>query len=467
MKLITALLFAFLNIFGGYSANATDIATPEKNKIHSYTLKNGLTILVKEDHHTPAVMSMIWYRVGSAYEYSGITGISHALEHMMFQGTQKYPKGKFSKIIAENGGEQNAFTSQDYTGYYQKLDHKLLPLAFELEADRMQNLLLKEEDFTNEIQVVREERRMRTDDNPQALTFERFMAGMYLSTPYHNPVVGWPDDLSHLTIDDLRQWYHTWYAPNNATIVVVGDVKFNDVFKLAKKHFENIASKKIPVFKQHKEPKDLGPRHIIVKAPAEQPLIIMGYVVPSRVTDKNSWKPYALTLLAGILSEGNSARLTTHLVRDKQIASSAGADYDMYSLYESSFLLMGSPTKNQTLDALKLALLNEVKTLQTTLVSKAELDKIKNQWVASDLYAKDSITSQASDMGMLMSIGLEPEDSDRDIKKLQAITPEQIQEVAKEYLTQQRITIAILAPQSLKNGQKMPTNNQVIPGALS
>jgi zinc protease len=462
MKYLRYITFSVIALLINTVTNAS-----ERQPIQSHTLKNGLTILVKEDHHTPAVISMIWYHVGSAYEYSGITGISHALEHMMFQGTPTYPEGQFSKIIAENGGEQNAFTSQDYTAYYQKLDHSLLPLAFKLESDRMQNLSLKAKNFSKEIQVVREERRMRTDDNPQALTYERFMGAAYLSTPYHNPVIGWPDDLQSLSIEDLRHWYHTWYAPNNATIVVVGDVKPKEVFKLAEQSFGKIPAKIIPPFKKHEEPVALGQRQITVKAPAQQPLIMMGYLTPSRVTEKESWKPYALTLLAGILSEGNSARLVKDLVRDKQIANETEAYYDMYSLYQSEFLLFGSPAEKHTIQQVKAGLLEEIDRIKNTLVSITELDKIKNQLIAQKLYAQDSISSQASNIGMLKSIGLPPNASDVDIKQLQAITPEQIQQVAQEYLTQDNLTIAILEPQALKPGLVIPNNNVVMSGALS
>lgn len=463
MKLRRSLLYVFIGfccIAINVNANTDDV-----NTIQRYQLNNGLTILVKEDHRSPVVANMIWYRVGSAYEYSGITGISHALEHMMFQGTPHYPQGKFSKIIAENGGEENAFTSQDYTAYFEKLDHTLLPLAFKLEADRMQNLSLKEKDFVKEIQVVREERRMRTDDNPQALTFERFMAAAYLSTPYHNPAIGWPDDLYHLNIDDLRHWYHTWYVPNNATIVVVGDVKAKDVFKLADQAFGKIPSHVLPPFKTHEEPIPLGERHVMVKKAASQPLIIMGYITPTRVTEPHSWKPYALTLLSGILDSGNSARLTAHLVRGQQIASQVEADYDMYSLYESVFMLVGLPSEKHTVDEIKAALLKEMHQLQTTLVPHVELQKVKDQLIAQRVYSRDSVFQQATTIGTLVSIGLPPDVMDTDIEQLKAITPEQVQQVAREYFTMDRLTSAVLVPQSLKPGETLQ-NNAIQWGAI-
>ncbi|HDJ86948.1 MAG TPA: insulinase family protein, partial [Chromatiales bacterium] len=205
--------------------------------VHEYRLDNGLRVLVKEDHRAPVVVSQVWYKVGSGDEHGGITGISHALEHMMFQGTAKHPAGEFSRIVAANGGRENAFTGRDYTAYFQLLAKDRLPVSFELESDRMRNLSLKEADFRKEIQVVMEERRLRTDDNPQALTYERFNAAAFVSSPYHHPVIGWMDDLRNLKIGDLRAWYRRWYAPNNATLVVVGDVDPQAVLRLAERYF--------------------------------------------------------------------------------------------------------------------------------------------------------------------------------------------------------------------------------------
>ena len=206
-------------------------------QVQSYTLDNGLKVLVKEDHRAPVAVTMIWYNVGSADEPGGLTGISHALEHIMFKGTTKYPLGVFSKTIAGIGGQENAFTSTDYTAYFEKIAAEHLPTSLALEADRMQHLLLDETEFNKEIKVIQEERRMRTDDNPQALTFERYLSAAHLISPYHHPVIGWMDDIQHLSIADLKTWYQRFYAPNNATLVVVGDVKPKDVYALAQQHF--------------------------------------------------------------------------------------------------------------------------------------------------------------------------------------------------------------------------------------
>ena len=221
--------------------------------VHEYHLKNGLTLLVKEDHRAPVVISEIWYKVGSSYEPNGTTGISHALEHMMFRGTGKFGPGVLEKIVSENGGEQNAFTDSDFTAYYQKFSVDKLAVSFELEADRMRNLLLRPQDFLKEIQVVMEERRMRVDDNPQEILLERLNAAAFVASPYHHPVIGWKNDLQNMTVEDLRKWYQTWYAPNNAILVVVGDVNPNLVYQLAQTYFSNLKPIILPKIKPKKE----------------------------------------------------------------------------------------------------------------------------------------------------------------------------------------------------------------------
>ena len=204
--------------------------TNAETKVFEHTLANGLKVLVKEDHRSPVVVSQVWYKVGSSYEPGGITGISHMLEHMMFKGTDKHPAGEFSRIIAENGGDENAFTGQDYTAYFQTMEASRLAVSFELEADRMRNLHLLPEELKKELQVVTEERRMRTDDNPQAKMQEQFMTMAYSNSPYKHPVIGWPADIANYTVEDLQAWYQRWYAPNNATLVVVGDVQAQSCF---------------------------------------------------------------------------------------------------------------------------------------------------------------------------------------------------------------------------------------------
>ncbi len=263
------------------------------NNVHQYQLPNGLTLIVKEDHRAPVVFSSVWYKVGGSYEQNGTTGISHVLEHMMFRGTKKYPAGMLERLVSEYGGQQNAMTTNDQTVYFQKFSADKLPLSFRLESDRMHNLTLSDQDFNKEIQVVMEERRMRFDDNPNALTYERFMATAFVNNPYHHQTIGWMTDLKHMTAQDVRDWYHTWYVPNNAIVIVVGDVNPEKVLALAKHYFGPLKSKPVPTLKPRTEIPASGTKHVDVYAPANLPLLMMGYQTPSLVTAKDSWKPYA------------------------------------------------------------------------------------------------------------------------------------------------------------------------------
>lgn len=418
------------------------------NGVHEYQLANGLKILVKEDRRAPIVVSQIWYKVGSSYESNGTTGVAHVLEHMMFKGTQKLGPNEFSRIIAANGGRENAFTGQDYTAYFQQLEKSRLPISFELEADRMANLNLRAEDFAKEVQVVMEERRMRTEDKPRSLTYEHFAATAFVNSPYHHPIIGWMNDLENMTVDDMRDWYRDWYAPNNATLVVAGDVNANEVFELAKKTYGLVEARPIPVVKPQKEFEQRGIRRITVKAPAQVPYMIMGYKVPVVKTAETDWEPYALEMLANVLDAGESSRFSKRLVRGQQIATSVGAGYDIYSRLDELMIFDGTPASGKSVDDLEQAIRAQIETLKTELVSQAELDSIKAQVVASKVYEKDSLFYQAMQIGTLATVGLDWQLMDQFVERLRAVTPEQVQAVAKKYLLDDRLTVAVLEPQS-------------------
>jgi len=422
--------------------------------VHEYTLDNGLRILVKEDHRAPVVVSEVWYKVGSSYEHLGITGVSHVLEHMMFKGTTTHPPGEFSRIIAANGGRENAFTSRDYTGYYQQLEKSRLKVSFELEADRMRNILLTQEEFEKEIKVVMEERRLRTDDNPQSTTVEQFYATAFTNSPYQNPVIGWMNDLENLTLSDLENWYKIWYAPNNATVVVVGDVNPDEVYQLAKKYFGPLKPSVIPKTKPRKEIPQQGTRYIEVKAPAELPMIIMGYKAPVIMNAEEEWEPYALEVLAGVLDGGSSARFMDRLIRDTQVAAGAGAGYNPYSRHDSMFLLSGTPTRDHSIKDLENALIKEVSLLQENPPLKEELSRVKAQVVAAAVYEQDSIFYQAMLLGTLTTVGLDWRLSNQYVERIRAITAEQVQSVAKKYLISDNLTIAVLDPQPMKETRR-------------
>ncbi len=412
----------------------------------SKTLDNGLTIYVKEDHRAPVLITEVWYKIGSSYESTGDTGISHLLEHMMFKGTPKYGLGEFSRLIAENGGQENAFTYDDFTAYYQQLAADKLPLSFELEADRMRHLNLNSADFNKEIKVVREERRWRTDNNPLGKMVEQFLSQAYVALPYHNPTVGWPADLHNITVEDLRAWYQRWYAPNNAFVVVVGDVKANDVFSLAQKYFGPLKSMTLPAAKPQLELDNPGARRIQLSIPAQVPMLMIGYNVPTIISDKNSLDPYALDVLSNILAGGDSARLQQNLVRHQTLASSIDINYELYKRFSSLFVIEAVPQKGVNLAALEKAIRTQIKVLQQKPVSTAELEKVKRNVIANNVYQQDSIKSLAETVGTLTAVGSDWHEIDHYVEEVQKVTPQDVQRVAQRYLIPSQETVGVLTP---------------------
>jgi zinc protease len=404
---------------------------------------------VKEDHRAPTVVSMIWYKAGSMDEVNGGTGVAHVLEHMMFKGTKKVPGGEFSKRIAAAGGRDNAFTSRDATGYHQQLQKSRLPLAFELESDRMANLVLSPEEFAKEIKVVMEERRLRTDDRANSLVFEQLMATAFVAHPYRTPTVGWMSDLVSMNWHDARDWYDRWYAPNNAIIVVAGDVVPQEVFALAEKYFGAIKPKALPERKPQDEPPQRGIRRINVKAPAEQPSIVMGYRAPVLRDVENDWEPYALEMLAGVLDGHEAARLNSALVRTEKIANAVGAGYDSTQRGPGMFIVNGIPSAGKTVADVEQALRREIAKIVADGISDEELKRVKAQVVSSQVFQRDSIYYQAMIIGSLEIAGYPHSAMDRMIDKLREVTPAQVQAVAKKYLVDESLTIAVLDPQPL------------------
>ncbi|MSQ58785.1 MAG: insulinase family protein [Betaproteobacteria bacterium] len=410
------------------------------------TLSNGMKVIVKEDHRAPVVVSMVWYRAGSIDEVNGKTGVAHVLEHMMFKGTKEVPPGEFSRQVARAGGRDNAFTSRDHTAYFQQLQKSQLPLALKLEADRMANLVLSDEEFAKEIRVVMEERRLRTDDQPQARLFEQIMAAVYVAHPYRTPIIGWMNDLENMTAEDAREWYRRWYAPNNAVLVVVGDVKTEEVFTLAQEKFGGIARRPLAARKPQKEPAQIGTRRITVKVPAELPRLVMAYQAPSLRDVKQDWEPYALAVLSGVLDGHDAARLEKNLVRETKAALSAGASYNGVNRGEALFFLDGTPAPGKSVLTLEAALREEIRKIAEDGVSEQELKRVKAQVVASQVYQLDSMFNQARLMGAL-EISELPYDSAREQgERLLAITSAQVSAVAKKYLTDDNLTVAVLDP---------------------
>jgi len=423
-------------------------------EVFEKTLSNGLKVIVKEDHRAPTVVQQIWYRAGSMDEKTGTTGVAHVLEHMMFKGTKSVPMGDFSRRIAAAGGRENAFTSYDYTAYFQQLHKSKLPLAMQLEADRMHNLVLSEKEFSKEIKVVMEERRWRTDDDAHSLVGERLMATAYQEHPYHNPIIGWMNDLENMTYLDAQDWYKTWYAPNNATLVIAGDVKAAAVFALAQRHYGKIPAGKLPKRKMAGEQPQLGIKRIVVKAPAELPYFIMAYHAPTMRDVEKDWKPYALSVLAGVLDGSESARLNKALVREQQMAISVGAGYDSTSRGPSQFTLEGTPASGKTIAELEAAIRAQLQAVVRDGVSEEELKRVRAQVTASEVYKLDSVFYQAMQIGQMESIGLTHHAIPVMLQKLQAVTAQQVQDVAREILVDDHLTVAVLDPQPLTEKNK-------------
>ncbi|KAB7627363.1 M16 family metallopeptidase [Alkalilimnicola sp. S0819] len=415
--------------------------------VHEYTLDNGLRLLVREDHRAPVAVSMVWYRVGSSYEHRGISGVSHVLEHMMFQGTENLEPGEFSRLIAAEGGRDNAFTSRDYTAYYQQLAADRLDTAFRLEAERMHRLQLREAQFTKELEVVREERRLRVEDRPRSLFIERFMFQAEPVSPYRIPVIGWMEDLQQLRLTDLQRWYQRWYSPGNATVVVAGDVEPAVVHALAQKHFGAVPARDSDTPRDPPRLTAPGLRRYTLRLPnAEVPQILLGYNVPSLATAERPEDAYALEVLAGILDGGSAARLQAGLVRGREIAASAAASYAAASRLDSLFLFSARPAGDATLDALEQALDEEITRLRNELVDESTLERARNQLIADTLFQLDSVFYQAMQLGVLETTGIGWEELDRYEQRVRAVTAEQVREAARRFLRDERLTVARLLP---------------------
>lgn len=442
-----AMLLTFAGLFYGSQAQAAA-------EFQQKTLKNGLKIIVQEDHRAPVVVSQVWYRAGSLDEVNGKTGVAHVLEHMMFKGTRKVPAGQFSRKIAAAGGKENAFTGKDYTCYFQQLEKSHLPLAFELEADRMANLIISDEEFAKEIEVVKEERRWRNEDKPQSKVNEQYEAMLYRAHPYGRPVVGFMNDLEHMTADDAREWYRHWYAPNNATVVVVGDVQAQAVFALADKTFGKLKAKPLPVRKPQVEPAQIGERRAVVKAPAKLPYFVMGFHAPAlkngAAYDEQDWEPFALEVLSSVLSGNGSSRLNQKLVREQAIALDIDTGYDSTNRGQSaSFEIAASPSEGVSQDALIQAIWAQIDEIKTHGVTADELHRVKAAVIAADVYKRDSMFYQAMQMGQLETMGYPLSLLQTNAARVQAVTSEQIQAVAKKYLLPDQMTMVSLDPQPL------------------
>jgi zinc protease len=451
MKLLqsTGLLLALL-IAAGLSLGSP-VAGGSEPAVHEKMLANGLKVLVRPDQRAPVVTSQIWYKVGSAHETSGVTGIAHMFEHMMFKGTENLAPGEFSTLVARLGGQQNAFTSRDYTAYFQTLATDHLETVMRWEADRLANLVLDEQEFRREVEVVKEEWRMRSRDNPNARLYELLYATAFVNSGYHHPVIGWKTDIDAYTLADLEKWRQDYYAPNNAVLVVVGAVEPDQVFALAEKYYGPIAARELPAAKPRIELEQQGLRRVELELPARLPLLAMGYKVPSLPGADEDWEPYALTVLAGVLAGGESSRFSNELERAGKLAQ-ARTSYSLTARLPTLFVLTGVPNQDGDIAEVEALLREQIERVRREPIPADELERVKTQVVARDVYERDSMFYQGMRIGIYETIGLDHRRLAEYVPRIEAVTPEQIQKVARKYLTEQALTIAELKPLPLEPG---------------
>ncbi|MFQ5589078.1 MAG: M16 family metallopeptidase [Nitrospiria bacterium] len=432
----SSLIFSLLTLFFVNPLHAT--------AIQKTVLDNGLNVVLWEEHKAPVVTFQIWYKVGSRNEVSGKTGLSHLMEHMMFKGTEKYGKGAFSRIVAKNGGTENAFTGNDYTAYFENLSADRIGLSLELESDRMQHLLIDPEEFLLERDVVMEERRTRTDDDPYSYLVENLYAIAFLVHPYHTPVIGWMSDLENLSREDIAAHYRTYYVPNNATIVAVGDFDAEALLEKIKRHFGTIPQGPDPPQRVPPEPEQIGMRRSIVKREAQLPFVFIGYPAPNYTSPDT----YALTVLSNILSNGKSARLYHSLVYTQQIALETGGYYSGLTTDPEIFYLYATAQKGTTPEALEAALDAEIRRIQTEGVTQKELEKAQNQIEAEYLMASDSNFYRGMQVGTAETVGAGYQyvlDYTAEIRK---VTTEDVRRAAQTYLIEDKKNVGILIPKT-------------------
>lgn len=413
----------------------------------SFTLDNGMQVVVVENHRVPVVTHMVWYRVGAADEGPGETGVAHLLEHLMFKGTPRFPDGEFSTIVARNGGQENAFTSYDYTGYYQTVARDRLELVMEMEADRMTNLVLSDKDVETERQVVLEERRSRTDNNPGALLNEQVNAALYLNHPYRRPIIGWEHEIRSLDRDAIIGFYERWYAPNNAVLVVAGDITADELRPLATKYYGVIPRAETPERARPAEPPQRAARRVTYEdARVRQPSWRRSFLAPSYVTGE-SRHAYSLEILSDVLGGGTTSRLYRSLVVDQKLAVSAGAHYSPDNLGPGRFLIYASPVPGVSMADLESAVEGVINTLLQDGVTDKEVARSINTMQASAIYARDSLSGGARTLGAALASGQTINDVESWPDRVSAVTPESVAAAAAHVFVDTRSVTALLLPE--------------------
>ncbi len=417
--------------------------------IQEYLFSNGLKVIIIEEHKAPVATFQIWYKVGAVDEPVGKSGISHLLEHMMFKGTKKYGPSELSRIIQKNGGTDNAHTTKDYTAYFEILPSDRINIAIELEADRMKNLLFNPREVVSERNVVMEERRLRYEDDPQNSLFEDVVATAFKVHPYQKPVIGWMSDIQSINYEDLVNYYKVYYSANNAVIIIVGDIKPDEIIKQIKSEFEDAPQTKIPERIKSIEPGQQGERRIILKREAEVPAVMLAYHVPNFPHEDS----YALDVLSVILSGGKSSRLYRTMIYEKKIAIEAYADYIGFSRFPHLFYFFAVAVPDKTPSELEEALYEEIEKIKKDNPSENEVQKAKNQIEASFIMEQDSIYMQAMKYGLFEILG-DWRLVDKYLEGIRSVSAEDITRVAKKYFNEDNRTTGILMPTKKVNSEK-------------
>lgn len=453
-RFAVSLLAALLPVFAG-SALAQTNGKPQPPA--SFTLQNGLQVVVIPDHRTPVVTQMIWYKVGSADETPGKSGLAHFLEHLMFKGTAKHPAGEFSKTVLQVGGNENAFTSTDYTGYYQRVPRDQLALMIEFEADRMTGLILKDENVLPERDVVLEEFNMRVANNPDARLSEQIMAALYLNHPYGRPVIGWRQEIEKLDREDALAFYKRFYAPNNAILIIAGDVEANEVRPLVEKFYGPIpAQSSIPERRvRPQEPVPAAPRTVTLSDPrVEQTNIRRYYLVPSSTTAA-AGESAALDVLSQLMGSGANSYLYRALVIDKPLAISAGAGYQGTALDATQFQISVSPRPGVEFLQIEQAIDAVIADLSQNPPRAEDLERVKTQLIAEAVYAQDNQATMARWYGGALTSGLSIEDIRSWPERIRAVTAEQVRDAAQKWLDKKRsVTGYLIKDQAPKREEK-------------
>jgi zinc protease len=424
------------------SGALTVVANAQTFDVKTHTLKNGMKILVQEDHSIPNVALYIFYRIGSRNERPGTTGLSHFFEHMMFNGAKKYGPGQFDHVMEVAGGENNAYTTQNDTVYQDWFPRSALPTIFDLESDRIRDLSFDPKMIASERGVVASERRTSVDNNNFGILWEQLWAAAFLAHPYHWPVLGWMVDIENWKMEDLKRHFQMGYSPSNATMVVVGDVTADEIFNLGEKYIEPIPSHDPPPKVTTQEPEQLGEHRVVVKKFAQLPMVMMGYHIPQSTSPDF----YPLNLLQAILSNGESSRLYRRLVDKDQLAISVDCGFEL-SFDPTLFVYTVQPKEGVDPQAAEKAIYEELDKLKTTPVSDEELQKSKNIVLADFYRQMESINGRANTLGSYEVFLGDYHKLFTAAAEYNKATKQDIQRVAKAYFGENNRTVATLAPE--------------------